>query len=225
MRALGSNELARFGVGVPGLATARKGSIYDCVRVAGGATFGPGDVNFFTVPLGGALAAGVPKTLRETNLRQAGMLPANTSLVIERIEVTYQVNTIAFVDVATTPLAIVAFANFFVYGASFVLNVGNRPVLEQGPLAKLGAGCGLDSFGFAQNTPALAGAAGGGAMSTNNGSPNGTGGYVLEPYYIRIAPSQTFGVTLNFPVAVAVAAAMVAVDVWVHLEGAIFSEA
>jgi hypothetical protein len=225
MRMLASNELARYGVGVPGLATARKGAIYDCVRVAGAATFGPGDVNFFTVPLGGLLAAGVPKTLRETNLRQAAQLPAQTSLVISEIQVMVALGTIAFPDVVTSPLAVMTFLNSFIHGASLVLNVGQRPVLELGPLAKIGAAGGLSTFGFASDTPVLAGAAGGGAISGSNGSPDGTSGYSLEPYYVRIAPNQTFGVTLNFPVAVAVAAALVTADCWVHLEGAIFSEA
>ena len=69
---------------VPGKALVYSQPIYDTIALAIGATGG----TFFTVPLGGALLGVGPKTLRHTNLIQAGRLETGNELQIGAMSMT-----------------------------------------------------------------------------------------------------------------------------------------
>ena len=218
IRELGNQELQRYSVGLPGIDEVRRAVLYDSVHRAAAATWA-GNVQFFVNPIGSlAGLAGVAKTLLDTNMVSAGQIPSRNAFEIWDIRVGVTMALAGVIDVATVPIAMQQYLNDMAYGAAFQLFIDGRPVQEIAPLALLAPGYGISTHGFAQNTPVLAGAAGGGAMSGQIGSPNGTSLWGLAPYPQVIKPNQNFAVQLFFPAAVTIPA-VTSSRVYVHLDG------
>lgn len=210
-------QLAAYSSELPGLDEQRRWSLYDSVLFAAGAAI-LGDVNLFTLPIGqGAVA----KTLRETNMRQAGQLAARQAMLIYDIGIQIEPVTVTEAALIATSNATTQFVHDALYGASFTFRNTQKTDLEIAPLAKLPAG-----YGVTASLSYSGIVTGGGYYEQNNGHPSRAALWDLDPLPIVILPQRSFGVTLNFPVAVTVPAALTGgARIWCHLDGVLFRSA
>lgn len=207
-------ELAGYSSEIPGLGEKRRWALYDRIVFAAAATV-TGDQRFFSVQLGGGTPA---KTLLDTNLRQAGQLPARQALEIWDIRIHPQLT------VVTDDASIVAFHNLvdtfnaLIYGAFFLFEQAQKTDLEIAPIAILAAGYGASGPVAESSSLVAAAGAGSGAAVLNNGHPSRAALWNLAPMPIVILPQRSFQVTVSFPTAVVLPAG-VGMNLWCHLDG------
>lgn len=207
-------ELAGFSSEIPGLEEKRRWALYDRIVFAAAATV-TGDQSLFTVPVGGGAPA---KTLLDTNLRQAGQLPARQALEIWDIRVHPQLT------VASDDASIVAFNNLvdtfnsLLYGGFLVFRQAQKVDLELSPLTMLPAGYGASGPIYGDSSLVAAAGAGSGAAILNNGHPSRAGLWDLRPFPIILLPQRSFQVTITFPTAIVLPAG-VGLNLWCHLDG------
>lgn len=180
-------------------------------------TAGLVQLNFFASPRGqgktsavGAVAASA-KTIADTNMDIAGMLPSGKAFAATSIEVPFYAGSVATTDTYTLASPIIfnttaaaaiaaqaADVNSFYQSGSLQLYIAAKVVLEEAPLMRFPPKCFL-------NMDAAIGLAGTNAQPGSlaaislkaSGRP-----YMLEPI-IYIEPNVNFLVALNFPAAVA----------------------
>lgn len=148
--------------------------VFDTVTFAAAAAFTK--TTLFQAPIGQA-----GKTLAQTNMVQAGQLPAPQKLTVRAIRFV--------VSNTTTPTDLVNIAT----NVSFVLNVGKKPMLEV-PCAVLSAGCGVQVVAAGQLGTAAAGD--GQIFSTSFGSLDQRSLFTLNVPF-TIEQGETFNVVLN----------------------------
>jgi hypothetical protein len=220
-RSIQGAELAAFSSEIPGVEEKRRWALYDVERFAAAATV-LGDYNLFTIPIGQGAPA---KTLRETNMRQSGQLPARQGMEVWTVGVTIQPTLLITSETTVTIINNLAQAFYnLCYGASLTLRQAQKTDLEIAPLAFVPGGIGITSAGYATGNITAAAAAGGGALALNSGHPSRLACWELDPLPIVILPQRSFGVTLNFPVA-QVLPAGVGLNIWCHLDGVLHRSA
>lgn len=220
-RSIQSGELAAFSSEIPGVEEKRRWALYDVQNFAAAAVVA-GDYNLFSVPIGqGAVA----KTLRDTNMRQSGQLPARQGMEVWGINVQIQ-PTLLITTLATLTVfnAMIQAYQDLCYGASLVLRQAQKTDLEIAPLAFLGAGYGPTMAGYGTGDITAGAAAGAGAAMLSNGLPSRTAVWDFDPLPIVILPQRSFGITLNFPTAITLPAG-VGLNIWVHLDGVLHRSA
>lgn len=166
--------------------------LYDSFRMPAAAT---STVSFFQIPKGQpgtAFAAAGNKTLADTNLTNAGLLPSPQRFLIQAI---------AFVTGISVTLADM---RLLLNGAVFELTIGTKPFL-QCPLNFIPGGAGvLNSGSAAAATEVL-----------NHGFPAPQAIKVLtEP--IPIDKMENFGATVSWPVAAITLAVATPVQLFLH---------
>ena len=213
-RTIQPGELAAFSSEIPGVEEKRRWALYDNATFAAAATV-TGDVNMFTTPIG---QGATPKTLRDTNMRQAGQLPARQGMEVWDIRVQPE---LTLVNADTSVVVLNSFYTAFnalLYGASFTFRQAQKVDLEISPLAILSAGYGATVAAWGGADVTAAATAGAGAAILNNGHPSRMALWDLDPLPIVILPQRSFQITINFPTAVVLPAG-VGLVLWVHLDG------
>ncbi len=220
-KVLTTQEFASFSSEVAGLEEMRRWALYDRLVVAAAGTV-TGDQNLFTVPIGGGAT---PKTLLDTNMRQAGQLPARQGMEVWDIRVHPQPTLLIDSVTTITILNAIQFAFYsLVYGGSFVFRQAQKVDLEIAPLAMLPAGYGISSASIFGTNITAAAAAGGGSVVLNNGHPSRAALWDLDPLPIVILPQRSFSVVMNFPTAVVLPAGT-GLNLWCHLDGVLHRSA
>lgn len=220
-RALNPEEIQSFSSEIPGVQELRRWALYDRIVSVAAATL-LGAYNFFTVPIGGGA---VPKTLLDTNLRQAGQLPARQGFEIWDIRVLPQIALLIDSITTMTILNNCAIAAYtLLYGGFFTLSQAQKTDLEISPIALLGAGYGAASTGGYGATVTPAAASGGGYIMATNGTPSSLALWGLAPLPIVILPQRSFSVSITYPVAIVLPAG-VGLNQWVHLDGVLHRSA
>lgn len=215
-----SDRLKNYSSELPGLDEQKRWALYDRQVFAAAATVG-GDVNLFTVPIGQGAPA---KTLLDTNMRQAGQLPARQAMIVYDIRVHPQLTVISD-DVSAVAANNIADAfHALIFGASLTFRNTQKTDLEIAPLAILAAGYGPAGVTWGSANITAGAAAGAGALLLSNGAPSKAALWDLDPLPIVILPQRSFGVTLNFPANVVLPAG-VGLNLWVHLDGVLLRSA
>lgn len=200
LKRINRQNLAQHRVTVPGVQDEIYGPLYDFVQYAAA---GQTELNFFSVPKGQgattAPGASGTKTLADTNLTNAGLLPRDNAFYCTGIEV------VLFPGINPGRGAI-ADANVgqfwddvWAIGKSGVLTltVGSRVYVQDGPLMNFPTIQGLGGVAAAAtNTTAAATLASTIEYARFVGQP-----YTIVPLFIQ--PNQNFGVTMNWPAVVA----------------------
>jgi hypothetical protein len=187
-------------------------SLYDFLLYP---TAGQAQFNFFATPQGQGLTsavggvAGTNKTIQDTNMTVAGMLPAGQSFLLNSIEIpffagsvntanTYTLASPAFFNAAAAAAleAQLADVNSFYQSGSLKLFIGSKTYLEEAPILRFPPKTQLTYDGAVTSNSATVGALGfvSGKIS---GRP-----YMVEPP-VLLENNQNFSVSLNFPAAVA----------------------
>lgn len=192
-----------------------KQSLYDSAVYP---TAGVALLNFFQTPIGGANSAssgnaGNAKVLGDTNMTQAGILPAPQMFFVQSLEVDFQAGSSAAANAfviapafqsAAAPAAATGVApgqsvndvNVFYTGGALRFTVGPKPYLEEAPLYRFPPKCRFE----------LDGALGGNSATTANFGAlklkSGGRPYQLDPG-LAIFSMQNFGIQLLWPVVVA----------------------
>lgn len=214
-RRIPPDELAEYSSEIAGLNEARRWALYDTVSFAAAASVS-GTVKFFSTPLGQGTT---PKTLLQTNLRQAGQLPARQAMEVWDIRVQCHLGGI-FGSITTLTIL----NNFYkaidqlLYGAFVEVKQAQKTDLEISPLAILSAGYGVTGIQWGGSNITAGADAGGGAVLFNNGHPSRAALWNMAPLPIIILPQRTFEFNVTWPTAVALPAG-VTLDVIVHLDG------
>ena len=188
--------------------------IYDVVREATSPIAAGTTRQFFATPIGQGLGVNnAVKTLVDTNLRQAGQLPADP--VFEcwspRIVVAFLDNASAAVPALNQQAEVLS---DILYGASLSIRLVSQPKLEV-PAFMLPGGVGIT--GFLQGFQAAA--ANFNQSFVTNGEPTQTACFRLDPFPIILPPQQTFTVELTYQRAVTMVAPAAEFHVWVVLDG------
>lgn len=215
LKRINRQNLAQHRVTVPGVQDEIYGPLYDFVSYAAA---GQSELNFFSVPKGQgtttAPGATGTKTLADTNLTNAGLLPRDNAFYCTGIEV------VLFPGINPGRGAI-ADANVGLFwddvwaiGKSGVLTltVGSRVYVQDGPLMNFPTIQGLGGVAAAAtNTTAAASLASSIDYARFVGQP-----YTIVPLFIQ--PNQNFGVAMNWPAAVATVST-IAARIGVRLRG------
>lgn len=217
-RLIPPEQLASYSSEIQGLDEQRRWSFYDRQVYAAAATVS-GDVTLFSTPIGQGSTA---KTLLDTNMRQAGQLPARQAFIAYDIRVQPQLTVIS--EDATIAAANNIPDAFWslIYGGSFTFRQAQKVDLELAPLAMLPAGYG--AAGPIYGGGMASASTSGGAFLGSNGSPNRTALWDLDPLPIVILPQRSFSVVLNFPTAIVLPTG-VGLNLWVHLDGVLLRSA
>lgn len=186
-------------------------SLYDTMLYP---TAGQVALLFFQTPIGQGLSASPgnannPKALTDTNMQSQGQLPAPQGFWISSAELDVQpgssatANTFALQipknNVAAQAATVQAGAhdvNAIYSTGSFVLTIGQKPYLQEAPLLRFPPKCRFEydcAIGFDSDAAAVLVA----EKMKAGGRP-----YVLDPG-LALMTSQTFNVTLGWPVVVA----------------------
>jgi hypothetical protein len=200
LKRINRQNLAQHRVTVPGVQDEIYGPLYDFVSYAAA---GQTELNFFSVPKGQgtttAPGATGTKTLADTNLTNAGLLPRDNAFYCTGIEV------VLFPGInpgrgAITDATVGQFwDDVWAIGKSGVLTltVGSRVYVQDGPLMNFPTIQGLGGVAAAAtNTTAAASLASTIEYARFVGQP-----YTIVPLFIQ--PNQNFGVTMNWPAVVA----------------------
>lgn len=207
-------ELAGFSSEIPGLEEKRRWALYDRIVFAAAATVS-GDQTLFSTPVGGGTPA---KTLLDTNLRQQAQLPARQALEVWDIRIQPQL-TVVSDDASVVALNNLWDAfNALIYGGFLVFRQAQKVDLEIAPLALLAAGYGGTGVDYGSTNFVAAAGAGGGAALFSNGHPSRAALWDLAPWPIIVLPQRSFSVTITFPTAIVLPAA-VGLNLWCHLDG------
>jgi hypothetical protein len=178
-------------------------------------TAGQTQFNFFATPQGQGLTsavgatAGTAKTIADTNMEAAGMLPAGKSYLITSIEVSFFAGSVSTANTytlaspvifnATAAVAVeaqIADVNSFYQSGSLKLFIGSKTYLEEAPLLRFPPKTQLTFDGAVASNSATT-AQVGFVSGKISGRP-----YVVEPP-IYLENNQNFVVQLNYPAAVA----------------------
>lgn len=192
----GRKQLAAYGVNRPGWEAIRQ-TLYDFQQYpAAGQTI----LTYFQNPLGQGVGwAGGVKTLSDTNMTNAGMLPANQSFLIQSVELMFLPTTPtvaaqmpgAAVAALTIP-QIINDAYIFGRAGNLVLTIGSKPYLQEAPLGRFPPKAHFTVEGAAATTVA--------ATQLTSHFPYWTGRpYMLQPASLLLESTQNFSLTLNWP--------------------------
>lgn len=187
-------------------------SLYDFLLYP---TAGQAAFNFFATPQGQGITSavggvvGTPKTVQDTNMTVAGMLPAGMTFLMNSIEVPFfagTVNTANTYTLAAPSLFAVAAAatvaaqlndiNSFYQSGSLKLFIGSKTYLEEAPLLRFPPKCQFTYDGAVATNSATVG-----EVAIASGKISGRP-YMVEPP-VLLENNQNFSVSLNFPTAVA----------------------
>lgn len=204
-------DLQNYKVNRAGIEGIRQ-SLYDFLLYP---TAGQNQFNFFATPQGQGLTsavaavAGTGKTIADTNLDTAGMLPAGKSFLITSVEVPFFAGSVSTANTYTLASPVVGAAvaaaaleaqiadvNIFYQAGSLKLFIGSKTYLEEAPLMRFPPKCQL-TFDGAIATNSATTFALGFVSAKVSGRP-----YMVEPQ-IYLENNQNFVVQLNFPAAVA----------------------
>lgn len=192
-------QLDAFNVNREGWEAITQGLYDSGVYPAAGVT----QLSFFQTPQGqGTGFAGGAKTLEDTNMTNAGVLPANQEFLIQSVEVNFEPATPtvalgmpAAVDVAASLAVQINEAYIFYRTGYLVLFIGAKNYLNEAPILKFPpkAYFKLDAATALGNTAQAANVASNIAFATARGRP-----YLLKAP-LRLVSQQNFSVTLNWP--------------------------
>lgn len=186
------SDLQRYAVNRDGWEAVRQ-TLYDYQAYAAA---GQSQLSFFQVPVGQS-----SKTLSDTNMTNAGILPANQAFLVESIEVQFFPTVPAVA--ASNPSSFGAPALAALVNDSYlvsrtgnlVLTIGSKPYLSEAPLGKFPPKTHFQVHG-AQSDSTTAGAAQ--ATRTVFGFWAGRP-YLVSPVKLLLIATQNFSVTLNWP--------------------------
>lgn len=204
------DDLNRFGISNGNVETIRQ-SLYDTAVMP---LAGSVQLAFFANPVGQGLSAAPgnatnPKTRADTNMTLAGQLPTAQAFLIESIEVDFQPGNSAVASTFTllSPITFAAVAAATVtsgiddvgafYNSGFlVLSIMSKDYLTEAPLGRFPPKAHREiDLAIASNS------------ATTSEVFAGLNKAVGRPYYMEVPlplkAGQNFGVTLNWPVAVA----------------------
>lgn len=188
--------------------------LYDVVREATSPIAAGTTRQFFAVPLGqGTGVNNAAKTLVDTNLRQAGQVPADHVFEVWSPRV-----VIAFLDNASAGLPALnqqaEVMSDIIYGASLTFKLVSQPKLEV-PVFMLPAAAGV--AGFLQGFQAAA--ANFNQSFVTHGEPHQGAAFRLDPFPLVIPPLQSFSVEITYQRAVTLVAPAAEFHIWVVLDG------
>ena len=205
------DQLSQFKVNRAGVEGIRQ-SLYDFLLYP---TAGQTQFNFFATPQGQGVTsavgatAGLAKTIQDTNMTVAGMLPAGQSFLINSIEVPFFAGSVSTANTFTlaqpaqwAAVSAAALAmqindvNIFYQAGSLRLFIGSKVYLEEAPLLRFPPKTQL-TFDAAATTNSATTAATVVASGKISGRP-----YILEPA-VLLENNQNFNISLNYPAAVA----------------------
>lgn len=198
-------ELQQYNVNRPDQIEATKSSLYDFQTYA---QAGQTQLQFFQVPRGQS-----SKTLADTNMTVAGMLPAPQSFLIQRIEIYFfPLNTVS----ATGAIVAANWNDSYAVAKSgwLELFIGSKPYLDEAPLLKFPPSTGLTGNGAVSDTTTAAAS----RVTVIDYASFGGEPYEMNPP-ILLVPNQNFTVTLNWPSAVAVT---VAARIGINMRGILY---
>lgn len=163
---------------------------------------GSAQILFFQTPAGqGTGFAGGSKTFEDTNITNAGMLPANIEFLIQSIELLFLPTTPTVV--AAMPASLDAAANaaqviindayIFYRTGFFKLFIGSKDYLTEAPLMKFPA-----KANFALNS-ALASSTTADTKALKTGFATARGRPYLLKAPLRLVSNQNFNASINFP--------------------------
>ena len=178
-------------------------------------TAGQAAFNFFATPQGQGITSAVggvvgsPKTIQDTNMTTAGMLPAGQSFLVTSIEVPFFAGSVSTANTYTlaSPAAFAVAAaaavaaqladvNSFYQSGSLKLFIGSKVYLEEAPLLRFPPKCQLTyDAALASNSATV------GELAVVSGKVSGRP-YMIEPQ-VLLENNQNFAVSLNFPAGVA----------------------
>lgn len=219
-RRIPPEELAQYSSEIAGLNEARRWALYDRLTWAAAAVVS-GTYKFFSVPLG---QGAVPKTLLDTNLRQASMLPARQALEVWDIGLHVKMTVVSDDDKVSELNDLWENYNAIIHGAFLELKNAQKVEVELAPIAKLPPGIGADGFAWGGTNITAAADTGGGAAMFTNGSPNRAALWNLAPLPIVLLPQRTFEVDLTFPAAITLPTG-VGMYIWCYLDGVLHRSA
>jgi len=124
-------DLSAYDVNVVGKYEVNRQTLYDTV-VYTGAT-GQTSLSFFQNPIGQQISAGVFKTVQDTNMTSAGMMPAPVNFLIESVELMFIPGSNPF---ALNADAAEYFNDVFTFksNGSLRLGIGDKAQLTEAPL-------------------------------------------------------------------------------------------
>lgn len=185
-------ELSRYDVNRRGMEEGVKQSLYD-FQAWGASGVGVTQYNFFQVPVGQS-----SKTKADTNMTNAGMLPAPQAFLVQSIEVYFQPagEIMRILSAATDVDAWSDDMNAALYGVGYLeLTIGSKPYLTEAPLIRFPPKTKLrGNFAIAETAAATNGHFM--DLSQAEGRP-----YFIDPPLL-IPATQNFNVQINFPTAI-----------------------
>lgn len=204
-------ELRRFSVNRAGAEGIRQ-SLYDHLLYP---TAGQAQLNFFALPQGQGIATalgavvGSAKTISDTNMESAGMLPAGKSFLLTSVEVAFEAGLSAAVNTFTPAVpslfavaaaaAVAAqindVASFYMSG-SLKLFIGSKTYLEEAPLKRF-----PPKTQFTLDVAVATNSATVGEVAAASAKISGRPYQVSPPVYLE--NNQNFVVQMNWPAAVA----------------------
>ena len=202
-----AKRMSTTGAGLEGI----RQSIYDTLIYPAA---GQAQLGFFATPLNQGVssatgvAAGSPKSIADTNLNVAGMLPAGKAFLMTSIEAAFYAGSAAVANQFTlsSPVVFAAVAaaaleaqaadvNTFYMSGSLQLYISSKVCLEEAPLLRFPPKATMDIDGAIASNSATT-AAIGTVQARAKGRP-----YMMEPQ-IYLEPSVNFNVNINYPVVV-----------------------
>jgi len=185
-------ELEKYGVNRVNQYEAIRQSLYDFQAYA---TAGTTQLQFFQVPKGQS-----GKTVADTNMTIAGMLPQPQYFLVETIEIYFYPGVEPGVEAAAAPTEPEFSNDMYALAKSGSLNyfIGSKTYLEEAPIGRFPPKTkqeGYAALHFAQ------------AVAADQQMHIDYSAWCGRPYYINpqtmIPPNQNFNVSLNWPAAVA----------------------
>lgn len=215
LRRINRQNIAQHRVTVPGVQDETYGPLYDFTNYAAA---GQSQLSFFSLPIGQgtttAPGAAGTKSLADTNLTNANMLPVDNAFYMTGIEVTVFPGVNPGRGATTSALMGQFWNDVWVIGKSGVLTlrIGTRDYIQDGPLMNFPSTQGLGGVAaMADATTAAASLASTVEYARFVGQP-----YTIVPLLIQ--PTQNFSVTLAWPTVVATVSTTIA-RVGVRLRG------
>lgn len=160
------------------------------------AAAGHTSLNFFAVPQGQGTswAGGGTKNLSDTNMTLAGQLPAGQEFLVQSIEIHLISTANPSLAAAVATLATIVNDQFIVRrGGNLTFTVLNKVYCQEAPLMRFPPKTNFGIEGGATSQAAVADNVLRYLNATATGRP-----YLMEPP-VKLASSQNFGITLNWP--------------------------
>lgn len=184
-------QLANFQVTLPGYEAITQ-SLYDTLAYAAA---GQTQLGFFATPNGQG-----GKTLTDTNMQLAGQLPANNQFLIQSVELKFlpsRPTVVGAMPASFGAQAIAVLVNdayLFGSGGNLTLTVGNKTYLQEAPLGRFPAKTTFDLSAAAADVTTA-----GASLQTRIAYGQAGGRPYLLKAPLLLEPSQSFGLTLNWP--------------------------